>query len=38
MSNIKFFAFAKSSSSVPIYSYCPDKKNEDELKLESGKV
>jgi len=23
MSNIKYFAFAKSSSSVPVYAYCP---------------
>ena len=33
MSNIKYFSFAKSSASVPIYSYCPDKKNEEELKV-----
>ena len=38
MSNIKYFAFAKSSSSVPVYAYCPDKGNENELKIESGKV
>lgn len=38
MSNIKYFSFAKSSSSVPIYSYCPDKQNQDEYKIESGKV
>ena len=38
MSNIKYFSFAKASSSVPIYSYCQDKPNEDELKLESTKV
>lgn len=33
MSNIKYFAFAKSSSTVPIYGYCPEKQNEDEFKL-----
>ena len=38
MANIKYFSFSKASSSVPIYSYCQDKPNEDELKLESTKV
>ena len=33
MANIKYFSFAKSSASVPIYSYCQDKPNEDELKI-----
>lgn len=38
MSNIKLFAFAKESASTPIYTYCQDKSNEDDFKIEATKV
>lgn len=36
--NIKLFAFAKGSASVPILAVCGDKINEDALKAEATKV
>jgi hypothetical protein len=38
MSNIKFFAFAKYTASVPIYSVCPSSEAEEDLKIEAAKV
>lgn len=38
MSNIKYFGFAKASSSVPVYAVCQEKEIEEEIKIEVGKV
>jgi hypothetical protein len=38
MSNIKYFAFAKVSASVPVYGLVLDKTEEEEIKIEVSKV